>query len=530
MKRCPRCSIMYSDMWNLCIICNSELKPPDFISKIFSNNRQSAGYLFPIIERSMENADVLFLYLDVNLKPMMCNKAIEHITGYTRKEIFREDWLKLLFGKNKSKRGIFQAVLTSCFSNLKSRAYEGSIIKKDGLERVLLWENIAILNTSGKPWGLFCTAQDITEYKLADSDFLTSSKQLRDIFSSIKDYALLATNLGDKITYYGAEAENVFKWREDMTLEHINVIFNEKDNAGIINNIKSEISKGEVFEKELDLVRKNGEQFPAVITVSPLLNAKHKSIGYLYVIKDIGERKSIEAKIMENEKMAAIGQLAAGVAHEINNPLLVILGRLDMMEMSEENISSESQKAFDIIKSQAQRMRLITDRLLFYSRKQPVHMDTVDINDILKTISPLLAYYPEFQKIAWKEELQDKLPKVRGDFNQLQEVFLNITINACQSMIRGGMISIRSFHANDNTVEVAIKDTGDGIQQNNLSKLFLPFFTTKDNGTGLGLAICHSIIKSHNGTISVETAIGKGTIFRVSLPVFQNNAINNNAK
>jgi PAS domain S-box-containing protein len=515
---------MYSDMWNMCIICNSKLDSPDFISKIFSQNRQNASYLFPVIERSIENTDVLFLYLDMDLKLIMCNNAIEHITGYTRKEVFRGDWLQLLFGKNRPKRDIFRAMLTSCFSNPKSRAYEGSIIKKDGTERVLLWQNTAISNTTEEPWGLFCTAHDITEHKLTDSDVVACSESLRDILSSIKDYALITTNLNDKITYYSEEAANIFRWQKDMTLDDVNTIFDSKDAQGVINDIKFAINKTGIYKNEFNFLRKNSEEFPGSITVSSLLSATSKSIGYVYIIKDIGESKRIEARMMQNEKMAAIGQLAAGVAHEINNPLLVILGRLDMLKIAEENINPEIKKTFDIVKSQAKRMRLITDRLLFYSRKKPVYMDMVDVNDILKTISPLLAYYPEFQKIVWKEEFQDNLPKVKGDFNQLQEVFLNISINACQAISQGGMITISS-HLKGNIVEVWVKDTGDGITKNNLEKLFLPFFTTKDKGTGLGLALCHSIIRSHEGTIDVESAIGKGSIFKVGLPVAEDKAV-----
>jgi PAS domain S-box-containing protein len=474
----------------------------------------------------MEHADTLFLYLDVDLKLVMCNNAIEQITGYSRKEMFKGEWLKILFGKNKSKREIFKAVLTSCLSSLKGHGYEGSIIKKDGTERVLLWKNTAILNSAGRPWGLFCIAQDITEYKLTDNDVLACSERLRDIFSSIKDYALITTNLGDKITYYGQEASNVFNWQRDMTLEDITVIFKEAaSSAAIINNIKSEIGKKGIFEKELSLTRENKEEFSAAITVSALLNANSKSIGYVYVIKDIAERKKIENKMMQNEKMAAIGQLAAGVAHEINNPLLVMLGRLDMLAMTDEKLTPEVKKTFDIVQSQAQRMRLITDRLLFYSRKKPVRMDMVDINDILKTILPLLAYYPEFQKIIWKEELQSDLPQVKGDFNQLQEVFLNLSMNACQAMPAGGTITIRSYYAKDNTVHVEVKDTGDGIKQDDLSKIFLPFFTTKDNGTGLGLALCHSIIVSHSGTIDVNSVKGQGTTFKTILPVLQGSTV-----
>jgi PAS domain S-box-containing protein len=517
-------------MWNLCVICNSRLESPNVISKIFSQNRQSSRYLAPVLERSIESTEALFLYLDLNLGLMMCNNAIEHITGYTRKEMFKGNWLELIFHNNKSRKNIFKAVLSSCFSNIKGHAYEGSIVRKDGTERVLLWRNTVISNTAGKPWGLFCTAQDITEYKLIDNDSLACSERLRDILSSIKDYSLITTNLGDKITYYGKEASNIFRWQKEMTLENISIVFKEKERDRIINNIKSDIGKKGISEQELDLLRGDGDEFPANLTASALLNSKNKNIGYVYVVKDIGERKRIEKNMMQNEKMAAIGQLAAGVAHEINNPLLVISGRLDMLEMAGEKLEPESKKTFETIKAQAKRMRLITDRLLFYSRKKPVHMDTINLNDVLKTIHPLLAYYPEFQKIIWKEQLCPDLPGINGDFNQLQELFLNLSLNACQAMPEGGTIIIGSTKTKDNMVQVSVKDTGIGIAKESLNKLFLPFFTTKDNGTGLGLALCHSIVEAHRGSISADSIPGAGTVFTVGFPVQEEYIAGNNSR
>ena len=525
MKICPRCSINYSDMWNCCMVCSSALVPAGIAAKIFPQKRQSAGYLFPIIERSIDKADALFLYLDKDLRPIMCNESIEHITGYSRKDFFKGDWLNILFGRNKSRRDIFKAVLSSCFSSEKSRAYEGSITKKDGTECVLSWRNTSVSDASGKIWGLFCIAQDITEYKLTENDVAACSERLRDIFASIKDYSLITTNLGNKITYYGAGTKQVFGWEKDMTLEDINFIFRKEGQSGIINKIKSDIQRLGGFEQELLLLRADGSEFPAALTASSLTassltSSKSKSTGYVYVIRDITERKKMERQMIENEKMAAMGQLAAGVAHEINNPLLVLMGRIDMLEMDSEKLTDNAKNTFNIVKAQGLRMRAIIDGLLSYARKRPVSMDIVDVNSVLKTISPLIAYHPEFKNILWKEDLADSLPQIKGDFNQLQEVFLNLSTNACQAMPSGGTISIRSFSLSSYTIRIIIQDTGSGIKTENLSKIFTPFFTTKDKGTGLGLPLCQSIIESYGGNISVNSALDRGTLFEVDLPVY----------
>ena len=521
MKRCPKCSIRYSDMWNTCMLCKIPLESGSLISKVFSKARHSSNYLFPIIEKTIDQADILFLYLDTDLRPMMCNTAIEHVTGYTRKEIFKSDWLSAIFKDNKSKKEMFKAVLLSCLSSIKSRAYEGSIIKKDGTECALSWRNTAIVDANKEVLGILCTAQDITEYKSTEDDVAASSERLRDIFASIKDYALITTNLLNKITYYGIGAVELFDWKKDMILEDISTLFLGKNKDTMTSRIKKSIAASGRFEEEI-LLERGSKAFSSILTVSTLVNNKNKRSGYVYIIRDITENKKLQKQMIYNEKMAAIGQLAAGVAHEINNPLLVILGRLDMLDMNETKLSNDVSKTIETVKTQAKRMRVIVDRLLSYSRKKAVRMDTIDVNEILKTIAPLVAYYPEFQKIVWKEQLADHLPKVRGDFNQLQEAFLNICINACQAMPNGGSLTIESNYIEESLVAVKINDTGVGIKQEHIAKLFTPFFTTKDNGTGLGLAICHNVINAHSGSVVVDSQPEKGTTFCIKLPALKN--------
>ncbi|MFC1807548.1 ATP-binding protein [Candidatus Omnitrophota bacterium] len=518
MSKCQNCAVKYSAMWNLCALCRGPLTKDNPIAKILSKTKND-DLLLSVIESTLDQANAIILYLDKDLKPIMCNNAIEDITGYSRNELFKADWLSILCNDNASRVDIFKAALNSCLSSIKSRTYEGSISKKDGGESVLFWRNAAVTDSSDNIIGIICTAQDITERKITEEDVAIQAERLRDIFASIKDYGFIATNLDDKITYYGAGATELFGWGEDVTFKDISIIFKDSD-KDIKGRIIASIEKSGRFEEEVQLsCNKETGVFEAMLSVRALLSRNYKRSGYVFIIRDIAERKKLEMRMIENEKLAAIGQLAAGVAHEINNPLLVILGRLEILAMDGEKFSQPVTNTLDIIKAQAERMRIIVDRLLSYARRKSPHMDLVNVNDVLKTIYPLVIYYPEFKKISWNEELEGNLPNIRGDFNQLQELFLNLGLNACQAMPEGGAVVVRTKLVDEGFIEVFIDDTGVGIGDENIQKLFAPFFTTKDSGTGLGLSICQNITESHGGIIEVDSTLNKGTSFKIRFPV-----------
>jgi PAS domain S-box-containing protein len=518
MKRCTKCSARFSDAWNICEICNLPLLEDEVSQERAPLYPEEIVYACRPMEDIVNQAPIIFLYLNKELKLMMCNKALESITGYSREEMFNDDWLTVLFRDYPSRKEIFKAVVASCLNSIKSHTYQGAVSRKDGSECILSWRNAAVVDRSGNPIGVICTAQDITESKRAEDNLAIQFERLRNIFTSIRDYGLVTANLDNKITYYGSSSTGLFNWEEDVTLMDISRLFSQQDRERMKKEIRESIDAIGRFEGEVELLRGESKIFEAMLTVYPLLDKDNNRTGYVYIARDITQRKKFERQMVQNEKLAAIGQLAAGVAHEMNNPLLVVLGRLEMLSLDDKNISPEIKHTIDIVKTQSVRMRDIVDRLLTYSRTKASNMVYLDIHEVLKTVSPLAAYHPEFKKIVWKEELEKSLPKVKGDFNQLQELFFNIAINACQATPKGGTVTVATRDTKDGFIEVTVKDTGVGIKKEDLSNLFTPFFTTKDSGTGLGLSICQNIINAHEGKIEVESEFGKGSIFKIRLP------------
>jgi signal transduction histidine kinase/HAMP domain-containing protein len=253
-------------------------------------------------------------------------------------------------------------------------------------------------------------------------------------------------------------------------------------------------------------------------------------------LKDL---KKAQAQLIQAEKMAGIGQLAAGVAHELNNPLGGILGycqfalekitKKPLKELTGEDISTYSQYLKDI-EQQSKRCKAIIQSLLKFSRASVKEdFEPIDVNSVLKETFTFVNHQLEKHKVKLKEVLSPSLPGISGNTSQLQQVFTNLILNAVQAMPDGGRLTVLDKVSEDkNSLEISFADTGEGISKENLSKIFEPFFTTKKvgHGTGLGLSVSYGIVKEHGGNIEVESTVGQGTTFTVILPLRREREIN----
>jgi two-component system NtrC family sensor kinase len=227
---------------------------------------------------------------------------------------------------------------------------------------------------------------------------------------------------------------------------------------------------------------------------------------------------AVRQQATRTEKLASIGRLAAGVAHEINNPLTGVLTFAHLMR-DKSNMDDQDREDLDLIIHETTRAADIVRGLLDFARERPVLMEPLLINDVVHRTVRLIVNQKKFENIAIEELLQDDLPQVCGDMNQLQQVLLNLSLNACTAMPNGGTLAIRTLTV-DGEVLVKVTDTGVGIKPELLDRIFEPFFTTQDvgKGTGLGLSVTFGIIEQHHGDLEVESEEGKGSTFTIHLP------------
>ncbi len=260
------------------------------------------------------------------------------------------------------------------------------------------------------------------------------------------------------------------------------------------------------------------------LSVNPLFDDDGSVAGLVHVMRDITERKQLREQLLQSEKMAAVGQLVSGVAHELNNPLTGVIGYTQLMlRQCESTQQRPAAKDLHAVLSEAERASRIVQSLLSFARKHEPRKNYIDINDAVRTVVSLRAYELNVSNIKVKTDLDPELPRTMADIHQIEQVLLNIINNAEHALAdcqRPGVISISTSHA-DGRVRIEIADNGTGMDAADLVRIYEPFFTTKEvgRGTGLGLSICYGIIEEHGGEISADSRKGEGTTMRIDLPL-----------
>ncbi len=264
-------------------------------------------------------------------------------------------------------------------------------------------------------------------------------------------------------------------------------------------------------------IRANGEEFPIEASISKVGSGGKKM--FTVILRDTSERNRLEFQLRQTERLAEMGTLASGMAHEIGTPMNVILGRAEyLMRKSSEEVTK---KGLATIVAQVERITKIMNQLLSFARRRPTERRLLDLAGVVHDILDVMQEKIGRRGIKIETVLKSGVHKVRADRDQMGQVVLNLVMNAIQAMPNGGTLRV-SLESKGSQVTLSVTDTGCGIPKENILKLFTPFFTTKEvgEGTGLGLTVTHGIIQEHDGTIFVKSELGKGATFTMVLPAY----------
>ncbi len=325
------------------------------------------------------------------------------------------------------------------------------------------------------------------------------------------------------IAFVNPAFEKMFGYGADEILGKPVEVLNVSQKPPVINReLLAEISESKRWEGEIAVYRKNGKEVPMYLQASVITDDKGQPKAGMGVLFDLTERKKrekMEEQLRLTSKLASIGRLAAGVAHEINNPLATI--KIDLQRlMKKANKATEYRKTFERMLRVVNHLSDVVISLLQFARKKAPVYSLHKIPELLDKSLKLAETRFAREKKKLIKKHAESIPQVKVDGGQLQQVFLNLAINSLEALCEGGTLKASARYLKEKgLIKIVFSDNGRGIPAENVGKVFEPFYTTKRNGVGLGLAICYGIIESHKGTIDIQSTAGKGTTVTIYLPV-----------
>ena len=466
--------------------------------------------LFDSIQEGLFFATPEGRFLDVN-------DAMVRMLGYqSRDEMLRADVRPHLYPVPDAR----ERFLNALSQRGVLRNYEETLRRKDGTLLHTLQNITAVRDSQGNIAQIRGLMLDVTEQKTFQSQLQRERDFNQKILNTTQSMILVLDTAG--LISYANRRCFESGYREDELIGHRLVDWVEASHRTDFDAALETTAHGQQVENlELRVRRSDGTMGHFSISLSPMRDEQNAVNSVVVVMTDITDAALLQAKLAHSEKMATIGRLVSGVAHEVNNPLAAILGFTDLL-LENPQIPDNAREDLQIILHETQRTKDIVQDLLSFARQRPVQRELVHVNTVLRQTIKLRSYDFASHGVEVREEFDEKLPPALGDTQQLQQVFLNILNNAYDAVQESGhrgQIAIRTQHRGE-SIEIAVADNGTGITEP--ERIFDPFYTTKQagKGTGLGLSICYGIVRAHGGEILCwNNADHPGSTFVVRIPV-----------
>ncbi len=481
-------------------------------------------------------ADYAIYMLDIEGRVTSWNSGAERLKGYTRDEILGQHFSRFHRDEDRA-AGLPERALETAASEGRFEA-EGWRVRKDGAH---FWAHVVIdpIREDGALTGYAKITRDLTERREAELALRKSEQELRLLIQGVTDYAIYMLDREGRVSNWNAGAERIKGYAPaEIVGRHFSQFYTEEDRAAGLpaHGLETAAREGR-FEKEGWRVRKDGSRFWAHVIIDAIRGDDGAVIGFAKITRDITERREAQRELelarealFQSQKMDAIGQLTGGVAHDFNNLLMAVLGSLELLKKRMPP-DPRLTPLIDNAVQGAERGAALTQRMLAFARKQELKLEAVRLPELVGSMVKLLR--PSLGPgIAIETQMPTDLPAVRSDSAQLEVALLNLAVNARDAMGETGRIIISAQRAMiayadpaglpvGDYVRLSVCDTGEGMDEETLSKAAEPFFTTKGvgKGTGLGLAMVHGVAAQSGGRLVLESCKEVGTIAELWLPV-----------
>ncbi len=487
-------------------------------------------YLYQILEETPNGV------LTVSLKHQVihANPAASRLLNVSYDDLKTTHLDKILGTANLPLLDHIQNALDFPDREANGRVRQEIIITAPGKERRIL--DLVFAYPPATPEYYILYLIDVTTRKNLEAELRRHNNFFHNLIDSSVD-GIIAADMQGRIILFNQGAQALLGYSEEEALSSLNAtgLYQEGIAYEVIKRMRSNDfgGKGKLMHHELIVKEKEGHDIPVSFS-GGIIYDREQEVATFGIFTDLRAMLKIEKDLeqthnmlMQSEKMAGLGRLAAGVAHEINNPMsgIMLYANLIQEDLGEDHASNED---LGTIIHEAERCKVIVGDLLEFSHQTTYEMSPVELNDVIQKTLGVLQNQPLFHNIDINLQLADSLPPILGNSIRLNQVFMNIVVNSAQAMDGKGSLVIASRTRGNNDVnEVTITDTGPGIPEEALEKIFEPFFTTKNTGegTGLGLSVSYAIVKEHKGNIRVSSTSGSGTTFTMHFPAVMENLI-----
>jgi PAS domain S-box-containing protein len=459
--------------------------------------------------------DMYFL-LDVNGEILKLNKKAGKIIKINEK-YNPSNFLEII---NLDQREKVNSIFFKCISSKKTTDIESQFqLNKNAIEVRITFSFYSFKNDKKKIEYILAVVKDISEEK-------SKEVELQRFFNIVENSInpVQITDINGKMIYVNPAFMKAsgFK-KEELIGKNPRIFGSGKLPKKFWDKMWQTISSGKAWFGEIEDRKKDGEPFYTQLLISPIFDKEENVTGYFGIHRDLSEKRTLEKQLIHTQKMESIGTLAAGIAHEVGNPLASISALVQVARRSTED--PFIREKLDLVKSQVTRISKIIRDLVDFSRPSDFELQRVNINECLKEAIEITKVGTKSKDIQYNVKLSDEVPNLPLVADQLEQVFVNILLNAVDALNevkdnREKSITIESALSEDESI-ITFTDSGSGITEENLNKIFEPFFTTKSSGrgTGLGLWVSYGIIKSFQGNLEVKSKIGQGTTFTIKLPI-----------
>ncbi len=477
----------------------------------------------------IENANDLIYTLDLNGDFIFINRQLSTLTGFSREDWNGRSFFDLVAPEDRVEaRANFNKTLKG-----KARIFEIRLICQTG-SPLFISMNINPIYEKGTVVGAVGISRDITQRKKLEQQIIDLKNFNESIIQSMGS-GLITLNLERRITSFNNSAEEILGYKQSEILgKNLDEIFPEEAGHRLIQTNDSNYQSP--LDREIELNRKDGSKIFIGYSVSSRIDNHNLKVGTIISFRDISQIKQMQMEVVRMDRLASMGVLASGIAHEVRNPLAGIKTMAQTLE-EEMEVSDARREYLTRIISQVNRLDELLKSLFSFAKPQQLVRKYQQLEDIFNEVDVLFEERFKKKGIKYLKEYQPNLPKVYVDFHQIQQVFINLYLNSFDAMKEGGTFSVlarrveTAIYPRDRRkktyvsqkkeltyVEVLIKDTGTGISQEDKKAIFDPFFTTKPQGIGLGLSIVYRIIEEHQGEIRFVSELGEGTEFTLLLP------------